>query len=190
MIIDIFSRYVVGWMVATRETGQLAKTLIEETCIRQQIEEKQLVIHSDRGPSMTSKTVALLLADLGVTKSLNRPYVSNDNPYSESQFKTLKYRHDYPERFGCVEDARAFFKGLFNWYNNEHYHGGIALLTPEVVHYGLAEEHNAARQIVLTSAHDAHPERFVKGPPRTFALPEAAWINKPKQGEKTVAACT
>lgn len=188
VIIDIFSRYVVGWMLASRETGELAETLIKETCNRQEIEEDQLTIHSDRGAPMTSNTVALLLADLGVAKSLNRPYVSNDNAYSESQFKTLKYRPDYPERFGCIEDARAYFRELFEWYNNEHYHGGIALMTPRVVHYGLAAECNAGRQNVLSTAHALHPERFVKGEPKTIALPNEVWINKPKSEMK--AACT
>lgn len=189
VIIDIFSRYVVGWVIASRETGALAKDLIKETCMRQGIQEEQLVIHSDRGPSMTSKTVALLLADLGVTKSLNRPYVSNDNPYSESQFKTLKYRPEYPNRFGSIQDARTFFRSLFDWYNNEHHHTGIALMTPDAVHYGTAEECNAGRQKVLSAAHVLHPERFVKGPPKTISLPDAAWINKPKQDDKEVA-CT
>lgn len=179
VILDIFSRYAVGWMIASRETGKLAKLLISETCRRQDIQEDQLIIHSDRGSSMTSKPVALLLADLGVTKSLNRPHVSNDNPYSESQFKTLKYCPAFPKRFGSIEDARAFCREFFDWYNNEHYHTGIALMTPKVVHYGLAEECNASRQKVLSSAYSAHPERFVRGQPKTLVLPEAAWINKP-----------
>ena len=179
VIIDIFSRYVVGWMIAPSQTGPLAKDLISRTCRRQRIEEKQLSIHSDRGTPMTSKVVALLLSDLGVTKSLNRPYVSNDNPYSESQFKTLKSRPTFPERFGSIEDARAWCQGLFKWYNNEHYHGGIALMTPATVHYGRAQYCSAGRQIVLSSAYDEHPERFVNGAPKTIALPEAAWINPP-----------
>ncbi len=179
VIIDIFSRYVVGWMVASRESATLAKMLISETCKRQGIDQDQLTIHSDRGPSMTSNSVALLLADLGVTKSLNRPYVSNDNPYSESQFKTIKYRPHFPKRFGSIQDARAVCRSLFAWYNKEHYHTGIALMTPYVVHYGQASVCNSARQITLDSAYTAHPERFVKGKPKTLPLPEAAWINKP-----------
>jgi len=176
---DIYSRCAVGWMVASRETGALAKELISTTCIRQGIAEDQLIIHSDRGSSMTSKTVALLMADLGVTKSLSRPHVSNDNPYSESQFKTLKYRPSFPERFGSIEDARAVCHGLLNWYNNDHYHSGIALMTPATLHYGRAEDCNAKRQIILSSAYELHPERFVKGQPKTIALPGTAWINPP-----------
>jgi putative transposase len=176
---DIYSRYAVGWMIASRETGALAKELISQTCIRQGIAEEQLTIHSDRGTSMTSKTVALLMADLGVTKSLSRPHVSNDNPYSESQFKTLKYRPAFPERFGSIEDARACCQRLLNWYNNEHFHSGIALMTPATVHYGRAQDCNANRQIVLSSAYAQHPERFVNGTPKTIVLPEAAWINPP-----------
>jgi putative transposase len=128
---------------------------------------------------MTSKTVALLMADLGVTKSLSRPQVSNDNPYSESQFKTLKYQPTFPERFGSIEDARTFCRSFFDWYNNEHYHSGIALMTPATVHQGQAQSCNAERQIVLSSAYSQHPERFVNGQPKTIALPEAAWINPP-----------
>lgn len=179
VIIDIFSRYAVGWMVASRETGELAKLLIRETCKRQGIEERKLVIHSDRGPSMTSKTVALLLADLGVTKSLNRPHVSNDNPYSESQFKTLKQMPGFPSRFGSLQDARAFCQEFFRWYNHEHYHSGLGLMTPGVVHYGGAAACIQERQNVLSTAFSEHPERFTAGPPKALALPEAVWINKP-----------
>ena len=136
VLLDIFSRYVVGWMVAHREQASLARKLIEETCEKQTIEPGQLLVHSDRGPSMSSKPVALLLADLGVTKSHSRPHVSNDNPYSESQFKTLKYRPEFPERFGSMEDARGFCQTFFPWYNTEHHHSGIGFLTPEQVHYG------------------------------------------------------
>lgn len=179
VIMDIYSRYTVGWMIAKQETGTLAKELISQTCIRQGIEEEQLIIHSDRGTSMTSKTVALLLADLGVTKSLSRPHVSNDNPYSESQFKTLKYRPEFPQRFGSIEDARAHCKEFFDWYNNGHYHSGLALMTPATVHHGKAQNCNNRRQIILSSAYIQHPERFVSGQPKTIALPEAAWINPP-----------
>jgi putative transposase len=189
VIMDIFSRYVVGWMVASRETGALAKQLISETCHRQDIQETQLIIHSDRGSSMTSKTVALLLADLGVTKSLNRPHVSNDNPYSESQFKTLKYQPGFPGRFGSIQDARAFCKSFFEWYNYEHYHSGIALMTPAVVHNGQSEDCNRRRQTVLSSAYEDHPERFVRGQPKAVAVPEAAWINRPSKNDAIAVDC-
>jgi putative transposase len=179
VFLDIYSRHVVGWMVAANENAVHAKDLIRETCRRQAIDRNQLFIHSDRGSSMTSKTVAMLLSDLGITKSLNRPHVSNDNPYSESQFKTLKYRPNYPERFGCLEDARVFCETFFDWYNNEHYHSGIALMTPSDVHYGLAEECNQRRQLVLSEAFERTPERFVKGSPKVQNLPKEVWINKP-----------
>jgi putative transposase len=179
VILDIFSRYVVGWMVASKEHGTLAKKLIEQSCEKQGIQSSQLSIHSDRGPSMTSKTVAFLLADLGITKSLSRPYVSNDNPYSEAHFKTLKYRPDFPERFGCSEDTRSFCQNFFGWYNTEHYHSGIGYLIPEDVHYGRADQIIKERQAVLTDAFAKHPERFKGKVPRPMSLPKAAWINKP-----------
>lgn len=181
VILDLFSRYVVGWMVAHRAAAALAERLIEETCRRQGIVPEQLTIHADRGSSMIAKPVALLLADLGVTKSHSRPHVSNDNPFSEAQFKTLKYRPDFPERFGSIEDARAFLVDCFAWYNTAHHHSGIGLLTPEVVHYGRAETILAARQNVLQAAYEAHPERFVRRPPQPPALPKAVWINRPKR---------
>lgn len=179
VILDIFSRYVVGWMVASRESGSLAKKLIEQSCEKQMIQKDQLCIHSDRGTSMTSKTVALLLADLSVTKSLSRPHVSNDNPYSESHFKTMKYRPEFPERFGCIEDSRSFSQGFFNWYNTEHYHSGIGFLTPEDVHYGRAELIVKNRQTVLDAAFIKHPHRFKGILPKSLPLPNAVWINKP-----------
>lgn len=178
-ILDIFSRYAVGWMVAPRESAQLAEQLIEETCERQRICANELIIHSDRGSAMTSKVVAQLLADLGVTKSLNRPHVSNDNPYSESHFKTLKYHPTFPSRFGSIEDARSFSRGFFDWYNDEHRHSGIALMTPATVHYGRATDCNRERQQVLSIAYEQHPERFVRGLPSPIELPTAAWINPP-----------
>jgi putative transposase len=165
VILDIFSRYVAGWMLAPAESAVLAEKLIRETCAKQNIERGQLTIHADRGSSMKSKPVALLLADLGVTKTHSRPYTSDDNPYSESQFKTLKYRPDFPERFGCIEDARSFCQVFFPWYNKEHRHSGIGLLTPEAVHFGLAQAMQKARGEVLMAAYEAHPERFVKRPP-------------------------
>jgi putative transposase len=184
VIIDIFSRHAVGWMVAHRENAELAKLLIGETCMRQGIDKDQLLIHSDRGSPMTSKAVALLMSDLGVTKSLSRPHVSNDNPFSESQFKTLKYCPTFPKCFGSIEDARAFCQRFFDWYNNEHYHTGISLMTPAMVHYGAAEECSRQRQIVLSAAFEKHPERFVAGSPKVLELPKEVWINPPKPAVK------
>jgi putative transposase len=180
VILDVFSRYVVSWMVAYRESAALAKRLIEETCERQVIVRGQLTVHADRGPSMTSKPVELLLSDLGITKTHSRPHVSNDNPYSEAQFKTLKYRPEFPDRFGSIEHARALCRDLFLWYNHEHHHSGLGLLTPHDVHYGLAEEKIARRSAVLCQAYAAHPERFTRGAPKPRPLPKEVWINKPK----------
>ena len=179
MILDIFSRYVVGWMVADAESAQLAKRLIADTCDKQLIVPGQLTLHADRGTSMTSKPVAFKLADLGVTKTHSRPHVSDDNPYSESQFKTLKYRPEFPERFGCIQDARAFCQQFFGWYNREHHHSGIALLTPEMLHYGRAKEVIQLRQEVLQAAYARNPERFVRDCPKPQPPPTAAWINPP-----------
>ncbi len=179
VIIDIFSRRVVGWMVADRESAELAKQLILDTIKKQQVDPTGLTIHADRGASMRSKAVALLLSDLGVTKTHSRPYTSNDNPFSESQFKTMKYRPDFPERFGSLEDARAFCNRFFEWYNTEHYHGGIAMLTPHTVHYGQSQTALDARGAVLQKAYAANPERFVRGVPQVGKLPEAVWINPP-----------
>jgi putative transposase len=183
VILDIFSRYVVGWMIARREQAALAKKLIEETCIKQGIHRDQLIIHSDRGSSMTSKPVALLLADLGVTKSHSRPYVSNDNPYSESHFKTMKYRPEFPQRFGSLEDSRSFGHIFFPWYNTEHYHSGIGFLTPEDVHYGRAEQIIKERERVLKAAFEKHPNRFKRKVPQPMAVPKAVWINKPSPND-------
>lgn len=180
VILDIFSRYVVGWMLADRESADLAKLLIRDTARKQGIPEGELTIHADRGSSMRSKPVALLLSDLGITKTHSRPHTSNDNPYSESQFKTMKYRPGFPERFGSKEDARAFCQSFFPWYNAEHRHSGIGLLTPEMVHYGRAEAVTDARRQVLAAAYAAHPERFVRREPEPPAVPTAAWINAPK----------
>ena len=186
VILDIFSRYVVGWMVAFREQAALAQRLIADTCQKQAIKPKQLVIHADRGSSMKSKPVAFLLSDLGVTKSHSRPYVSNDNPYSESQFKTLKYRPDFPGNFGSVEDARVFCKNFFTWYNTDHYHSGIGLNTPEAVHYGRTDQIMKERSRVLKIASENHPERFKGKVPKPPRLPLAAWINQPKQENNTM----
>jgi len=180
VILDIFSRYVVGWMIAPYESNVLAKRLIAETYEKQSVRRGQLTIHADRGSSMKSKPVALLLADLGVTKTHSRPHVTDDNPYSEAQFKTLKYRPAFPNRFGSIQDARCFCGDFFSWYNREHRHSGIGLLTPEVVHYGKAEAVVSQRRVVLSAVYEAHPERFVRGVPAPPPLPEAAWINKPK----------
>lgn len=180
VILDVFSRYVVGWMVAPRESARLAERLITASCERQGIRRGQLTLHADRGSSMTSKPVALLLADLGVTKTHSRPHVSNDNPYSEAQFKTLKYRPDFPDRFGSLEHARAFATDFFPWYNTEHRHSSLGLHTPHDVHFGLADAKRAARAVVLAAAYAATPERFVNRPPTPAALPTAAWINPPK----------
>lgn len=179
VILDIFSRYVVGWMVAERESATLAKRLIEETYDNQSIQKGQLVVHADRGPSMKSKLVAQLLADLGVTKSHSRPYVSDDNPYSESQFKTLKYHPLFPGRFSSLSDTRGFLCPFFRWYNEDHRHSGIGLMTPEMVHTGRAQEIYEQRNRVLLAAHQAHPERFVNRVPAPPRLPRAAWINRP-----------
>jgi putative transposase len=181
VILDIFSRYVTGWMLAHRESAELARRLIAESCRKQDIEPGQLTIHADRGSSMRSKSVALLLADLGVTKTHSRPHVSNDNPYSESQFKTLKYCPQFPRRFGSIEDARLFSRNFFDYYNHEHRHSGIGLMTPAVVHQGRAEQLNAARRHTLLAAHRAHPERFVRGKPQPPVLPSQAWINPPPE---------
>jgi len=180
VILDIFSRYATGWMVATGESAALAERLIAETCARQRITGGQLAIHADRGSSMTSKPVAFLLADLGVTQSHSRPHVSNDNPFSESQFKTLKYRPDFPARFASIEAARAHCQDFFSWYNNAHRHGGLGLHTPADVHYGRAGAVQAARASVLTGAYAAHPERFVRKPPQPPRLPQPSWINRPE----------
>jgi putative transposase len=180
VILDVFSRYVVGWMVADGESSELAKRLIADTCGKQEIEPGKLTIHADRGSSMTSKPVAFLMADLGITKTHSRPHVSDDNPYSESHFRTLKYRPGFPERFGCLQDARSFSQEFFAWYNNEHRHSGLGLLSPAVVHHGLAPEAIARRRVVLDAAYTAHPERFVRKPPQPLPAPKEVWINKPQ----------
>ena len=188
VIIDIFSRYVVGWMIAEVESAELAEQLIAAACSRQGVQQAQLTIHADNGSPMIAKSVAILLADLGVAKSHSRPHVSNDNPYSEAQFKTLKYRPDYPERFASLVDARHWGRAFFHWYNHEHHHTGLGLLTPADVHAGRAATVRQQRQTVLQQAFEAHPERFVKGAPQPDKLPEAAWINPPKPGADSFAA--
>ena len=179
VILDIFSRYVVGWMLAPRESATLAERLIADTCAKHDIQPGQLTIHADRGGPMRSKPVALLLADLGVTKTHSRPHVSNDNPFSEAQFRTLKYCPQFPDRFGSIEDGRVFCQSFFRWYNHEHHHSGLGFLEPAVVHFGQAAAVRAHREVVLAAAYVAHPERFVNGPPRPADLPTAVWINPP-----------
>ena len=188
VLLDVFSRYVVGWLVALQESATLAQRLIEETCQRQGVEGGKLTIHADRGPAMLAKSVALLLADLGVTKTHSRPHVSNDNPYSESQFKTLKYSPEFPDRFGSLPDARRFLLDFFQWYNSMHHHSGLGLLTPWDVHHGLAETRLAERAAALRKAFAATPERFVRGVPTPPALPQAVWINKPRGADAVVSS--
>ena len=179
VILDIFSRYAVGWMVASRESATLAQKLIRETCQRQSIAAGQLTVHADRGSSMTSRPVALLLADLGITKTHSRPHTSNDNPFSESHFKTLKYRPEFPDRFGCIQDARSLCQRFFSWYNAEHHHSALGWLTPQVVHSGQSGAVLASRQKVLDQAFQITPERFVRKPPQPPRLLDKVWINPP-----------
>ncbi len=181
VILDVFSRYVVGWMVALQESATLAQRLLAETCARQGIAQDQLTIHADHGPAMIAKSVALLLADLGVSETHSRPHVSNDNPFSESQFKTLKYSPEFPERFGSLQDTRSFLGDFFLWYNTMHHHSALGWLTPYDVHYGRAETRRTAREAALRKAFRATPERFVRGVPTPPRLPQAVWINKPRR---------
>jgi putative transposase len=190
VILDVFSRYVVGWMVAPRESAELARKLIEDTCGKQQIHPGQLTIHADRGSSMTSKPVAFLMADLGVTKTHSRPFVSDDNPYSESQFRTMKYRPDFPDRFGSIQHSRIHSQFFFSWYNDEHRHSSIGMLTPAMVHYGRAEQIFQKRQFVLDTAYLAHPERFVSSAPKPLSLPKEVWINKPIESHESKSSAT
>jgi len=183
VILDVFSRYIVGWTVQHRETAELAKALIEQATEQQQITPQILTLHADRGAPQRAKPVAFLLADLGVTKTHSRPYTSSDNPYSESNFKTLKYRPEFPARFDSIEQAREHCRAFVDWYNHHHRHSGIGLMTPAAVHYGQAQQLHAARGHVLDAAFAAHPERFVRKPPVPPKLATAAWINKPKSEE-------
>jgi putative transposase len=182
---DIFSRYVPGWMLAHAENARLAEALLADTVTKQNISHGQLTIHADRGSPMVAKPVAFLLADLGVTKSHSRPHCSNDNPFSESQFRTLKYRPEFPDRFGSYADAHAFCHRFFHWYNHEHRHSGIGFHTPADVHYRRAEAVRGKRAIVLNDAYAIHPERFVRKPPQPPPLPTAVWINEPKEDPAT-----
>ena len=187
VIIDIFSRRVVAWCVADTESAALFKPLLEDAVEKHAIPPGQLILHADRGGPMKAKATALLLADLGVTKSHSRPHTSNDNPFSESHFKTLKYQPQFPQRFGCIEDAISFCRHFFDWYNRDHHHAGIGLMTPDQVHYGQADAVYQARQATLTLAFQSTPNRFVKKPPNPPAKPTAAWINPPNQNQKVGA---
>jgi putative transposase len=180
VLLDLFSRFVVGWMIAPRESTELAQQLISQSCTRQNIHPQQLTIHADRGAAMIAKSLAALLIDLGVNESHSRPHVSNDNPFSESQFKTMKYKPTYPDRFGSLPDARCWAQTFFPWYNFEHHHSGIGLMTPAAVHFGQAAQLLQNRQGVLQQAYTLHPQRFVKGVPRPPSFPTAVWINPPK----------
>jgi transposase InsO family protein len=184
VILDIFSRFVVGWLIAPRECSDLAQQLIADTVARHDVEPGMLTLHADRGAAMRSKPVASLLVDLDVAKSHSRPHVSDDNPYSESQFKTMKYRPEFPERFGCIEDARAHCQAFFAWYNDQHCHSGIAYMTPHSVHYGLAQGMRLIRQATLDAAFAANPNRFKNKPPQLPPMPTAAWINPPPEEKK------
>jgi transposase InsO family protein len=183
VILDIFSRRVVGWCVADAENTVLFKELFDDAFVKHGVRPGQLTLHADRGGPMKAKPTAFLLADLGVTKSHSRPHTSNDNPFSEAHFKTLKYQPQFPKRFGCIEDARAFCRRFFTWYNQDHHHVGIGLMTPDQVHYGQAKVVHAARQDVLTQAYQATPERFVRKAPLPPPMPTQTWINPPRKPE-------
>jgi putative transposase len=190
VILDLFSRYVVGWMVAAHENARLAQRLIEATCLKQEIGPHQLTIHADRGAPMRSKLVAELFSDLCIDASHSRPRVSNDNPFSESQFRTFKYRPEFPDRFGSIEDARAIGHDLFAWYNDAHHHSGLSYLTPADVHYGRAATILEVRHHTRLAAYAVHPERFVQGRPGLETLPTAVWINPPAKSTGEVAPGT
>lgn len=187
VIIDIFSRRVVGWHIADTQSAALFKPLFEDCVTKHGVAPGQLTLHADRGPSMKAKATALMLADLGVTKSHSRPYTSNDNPFSESHFKTLKYQPQFPKRFGCIQDAKAFCRHFFTWYNQHHHHLGIGLMTPDQLHYGQADQIYAARQTLLDSAFRQNPERFVNHPPRPPQKPTTVWINPPTREPNPIA---
>ena len=184
VVLDLFSRFVVGWLIAEREAAALAEQLILDSCTRQQIARDQLTLHSDRGAPMTAKSLTVLLADLGVLPSLARPRTPDDNAFSEAQFKTVKYHPTFPDRFGCLLDARNWGQRLFHWYNYEHYHTALGLMTPAAVHFGQAPALFLGRQQVLATAYATHPERFVLGRPQPPALPTEVWINRPELAEE------
>ncbi len=183
VIIDIFSRRVVGWCVADRESARLFQVLFEETLLKHDVPAGQLTLHADRGGPMTAKTTAQLMADLGVTKTHSRPHTSNDNPFSEAAFKTLKYQPEFPKNFGCQQDATNFCRAYFTWYNQEHHHSALGLMTPDQIHYGQADAITAARQVVLDQVYARHPERFVAKPPTPPEKPVAVWINPPPKAK-------
>ena len=185
VVLDVFSRYVVAWMLAHRESGELATRLFDQAAEHHHIEPGQLTVHSDRGSAPTAKTLAQLYADLGMERSLSRPHVSDDNPFSEAQFKTMKYAPGYPPRFGSYEHARSWCRHFFLWYNTEHRHSGIAYLTPATVHYGQADATLETRRRVLAKAQTANPERFVHGAPSPQPLPAEVWINPPEDRART-----
>lgn len=180
VMIDIFSRFVVGWMLVRRANAELAKHFIEQTLQREGIEPGQAVVHADRGAEMTAKPVCELLDNLGVVRSHSRPHVSDDNPFSESQFRTLKYHPEFPDRFGSFQHAHDHLDVFFPWYNQEHRHSGIAMLTPAMVHHGQADRVLTARHGVMQKAYLAKPERFIGGAPKPITLPSAVWINPPR----------
>jgi putative transposase len=184
VIIDIFSRRVVGWCVADCESAIVFKALFDDTIEKHAVAPGRLTLHADRGGPMKAKLTVQLLADLGVTRSHGRPYTSSDNPFSESHFKTLKYRPEFPQRFGCIEDAKAFCRRFFSWYNQDHHHAGIGLMTPDQVHYGQANAVHDARQDTLDDAFRKHPERFVRNPPQPPRKPTATWINQPMKSQQ------
>ena len=184
VLLDVFSRYVVGWTIQHRESAEVAKQLIAQAIAQQEVEPGQLTVHADRGSAMTSKPVAFLLADLGVTKTHSRPYTSTDNPFSEAQFRTLKYRPGFPDRFDSILHSRDWGRDFFGWYNHQHRHSGIGLLTPATVHYGRAEQARSQRARTLYAAYEANPERFVQGRPQPPELPTAVWINPPPKSEE------
>ncbi len=190
VVLDVFSRYVVAWLLARRESAYLATRLIEQAIVSAGIDADQLTVHADRGAPMTSKSVAQMLADLHVDRSHSRPRVSNDNPFSEAQFKTMKYCPDYPGRFADVGAGRAWCSSFFGWYNHEHRHEGIGLFTPADVYFGRYLELDRARQRTLDAAYAAHPERFVKGPPKSPSVPSEVWINRPVDRTVTVEVVT
>jgi putative transposase len=179
VILDVFSRYVVGWMVAEYESAALAGQLIDETCAKEGIQPGDLILHADHGAAMVALSVAQLLANLGVEPSHSRPHVSDDNPYSEAQFKTMKYRPGFPDRFSDLAHSLSFGREFFGWYNNEHRHSGLAYLTPAMVHFGQTEQVLSGRRAVMAEVYAAHPERFVRGRPVVAELPKEVWINKP-----------
>jgi putative transposase len=189
-ILDMYSRYIVGWMIATSESAELAEKLIAESCAKQGIERGELVLHADRGSAMRSQTVSALLKKLGVTKSHSRPYTPTDNPYSEAHFKTMKYSPNYPERFGGIRHSRRWTRTFVQWYNHEHHHSGLGLMTPATVHYGDVVQMRAQRQRALDAAYAAHPERFVNGRPTAPEPPKEVWINRPKRNhdDETLSA--